>query len=128
MHENVRQGGTFIAVGLAATLTHAAAALLAAQIVGLAPLTANLIGYCSAVGLSYTANARLTFRRSARDVGQFARFLTISLGMLALNQGLVFLLVERAHWPFWAALIPVVPLIPAVSFSLSKLWAFRRLA
>ena len=46
--------------------------------------------------------------------------------MLALNQAMVFLLVEGALWPFWAALIPVVTVVPVVSFILSKLWTFRK--
>lgn len=123
--DGARQGGTFILVGAAATLVHVAVALLTREGLGLAPLNANLAGYGAAVGVSYLANARLTFRRPSRNLAQFARFLAVSLLALGLNQGLVYLLVERAHWPFWLALVPVVLAVPALSFALSRLWAFK---
>lgn len=120
-----REGGTFLVVGLAATAAHVTAALAARELAHLAPLTANLCGYGCAVGVSYLGNARLTFRRRAADPAQFARFLATSLAVLALNQGLVWLLVEQAGWPFRWALGPVVVASPVLSFALAKLWAFR---
>ena len=123
--EHARQGGTFLVVGAAATLVHVAIALLASETLGLPSLSANLAGYCAAFGVSYLANARLTFRRPTRNLAQFARFLSVSLIALALNQALVYGLVEKAGWPFRFALIPVVLVIPVISFALSKLWAFK---
>ncbi len=125
VRDGARQGGSFILVGVAATLVHVAVALLARETLGLAPLNANLAGYVAAVGVSYLANARLTFRRPSRNLAQFGRFLAVSLLALGLNQALIYLLAERAGWPFWMALIPVVLAVPALSFALSKLWAFR---
>jgi len=119
-----RQGGAFALIGLVATGVHVAVALTARTALRLDPLIANFIGYACAVGVSYVGNARLTFGRSARDAGQFARFLLISLLGLALNQAIVHLLVDRGHWPFWLALGPVVVLVPLLSFVLLKLWAF----
>lgn len=123
--EITRQGGTFAVVGGVATLVHVALALAVREGLGLSPLSANLAGYCAAVGVSYLGNARLTFRRPTRNRAQFGRFLAVSLAALALNQTLVYLLVEKAGWPFWLALGPVVVIVPALSFVLSKLWAFR---
>jgi putative flippase GtrA len=121
-----RQGGAFALIGVLATLVHVVAALSARAGLGLEPLAANLVGYVSAVGFSYLGNARLTFGRPFRDAAQFVRFVLVSLLGLGLNQAIVYLLVERAGWPFWVALGPVVVLVPALSFALSKLWAFRR--
>ena len=123
--EIAREGGTFLVVGLTATAAHVTAALAARELAHLAPLAANLCGYGCAVGVSYFGNARLTFRRRAADAAQFARFLATSLAVLAVNQGLVWLLVERAGWPFHWALGPVVVASPILSFAMSKLWAFR---
>jgi putative flippase GtrA len=121
-----RQGGAFALIGLLATLVHVAAALGARAGRGLEPLAANLVGYISAVGFSYLGNAWLTFGKPFRDACQFGRFVVVSLLGLGLNQAIIYLLVARAGWPFWAALGPVVVLVPALSFALSKLWAFRR--
>lgn len=123
--EITRQGGTFAVVGAVATAAHLAAALAAREIAGLAPLIANFCGYACAVSISYLGNARLTFRTRAADAGQAARFLVTSLGVLAFNQGLVWLLVERGGWDFRWAMGPVVVGSPILSFAISKLWAFR---
>ena len=123
--EIARQGGTFALVGVVATAAHLAAALAAKELAGLPPLVANLCGYACAVSISYLGNARLTFRTRAADPGQAVRFLVTSLGVLAFNQGLVWLLVERGGWDFRWAMGPVVVGSPILSFTISKLWAFR---
>jgi putative flippase GtrA len=121
-----REGATFALIGVGATLVHVTAALAARAGLGLPPLSANLVGYACAVGFSYVGNATLTFRKPSRDARQFARFVAVSALGLVLNQSIVYLLVNRLGWPFWLALGPVVVLVPALSFVLAKLWAFRR--
>lgn len=115
----------FAIVGACATLTHVAAALAARELGGLAPLQSNFAGYLMAVWVSYVGNARLTFRRRALDAPQIVRFIVVSLLGLALTQGLTWLLVERLGWPFWLGLGCVAVAVPAMSFVLSRLWAFR---
>ncbi|MDZ4371057.1 MAG: GtrA family protein [Phenylobacterium sp.] len=121
----VQQVPLFILVGGAATLTHVGAALAAREGLNLTPLQANLAGYAAAVGVSYLGNARLTFRRRALHGGQFARFILVSLAGLALTQALTWLLVLQLGWPFWAGLAVVACAVPAMSFGLSRVWAFR---
>jgi putative flippase GtrA len=122
--QTLRESGTFVIVGACATGTHVVTAL-GTERLGLDPLYANLAGYCAAVGISYFGNAWLTFRRPALHGGQFVRFAVVSLLGLLLNQSIVYVLVKLAGWPLWAALIPTVVLVPAFTFTLSKLWAFR---
>lgn len=119
-----RQGGTFALIGLIATGVHVVTALVARTGLRLEPLQANFVGYACAVGFSYVGNARLTFGRPTRDIGQLTRFLVVSLVGLALNQAIIHLLVGIAGWPFWQALGPVVVLVPLLSFGLLKIWAF----
>ena len=121
----VHQVPLFAVVGVAATLTHVAAALTARELAGLAPLQANLVGYLMAVGVSYLGNARLTFRRRALHGPQFMRFIVVSLLGLGVTQGLTWLLVQQLGWPFWAGLCVVAVVVPALSFGLSRIWAFR---
>lgn len=115
----------FAIVGAAATATHVTAALAARELAGLSPMAANLVGYLAAVGVSYLGNARFTFRRAVWHGPQFMRFVVVSLAGLALTQGLTWLLVEQAGWPFWAGLAVVAVAVPALSFVLQRLWAFR---
>jgi putative flippase GtrA len=121
----VHQVPLFALVGAAATATHVTVALLARGLVGLSPLEANFVGYLAAVSVSYLGNARLTFRRRARDGAQMLRFAVVSLSGLALTQGLTWLLVARLAWPFAAGLAVVAAAVPAFSFVLSRVWAFR---
>jgi putative flippase GtrA len=116
----------FVIVGAAATGTHVLAALAAREVAGLSPLAANFVGYACAVGVSYLGNARFTFRRAVLHGPQFARFVAVSLAGLALTQALTWLLVERLDWPFWGGLGVVAVAVPALSFGLQRLWAFRR--
>lgn len=121
----VHQVPLFAIVGACATLTHVLVALAARELGGVSPMQANFAGYLMAVGVSYVGNARLTFRRRALHGPQIARFIVVSLLGLALTQGLTWLLVERMGWPFWMALGVVAVAVPALSFVLSRLWAFR---
>lgn len=115
----------FALVGAVATVTHVVAALAARELSGLSPLAANFVGYLCAVGVSYLGNARFTFRRAVLQGPQFVRFVAVSLAGLALTQGLTWLLVEQMRWPFWAGLGVVAVAVPALSFVLQRLWAFR---
>jgi putative flippase GtrA len=121
----VREVGVFILVGGAATACHYAVTLAANRFGGLDLNIATLIGYASSVGVSYFGNSLFTFRRPALHGPQFARFAAISLAGLAVNQAVVFVSAHMLGWPPWLALIPVVILVPASTFTLAKFWAFR---
>lgn len=128
MTELRRQVPLFAVVGVAATLTHVIAALAARELGGLSPLAANFVGYACAVGVSYLGNARFTFRRAVLHGPQFVRFVVVSLAGLGLTQGLTWLLVEQAAWPFWMGLAVVAVAVPALSFVLQRVWTFRQIS
>jgi putative flippase GtrA len=121
----VREVPLFAVVGVAATAINYVAALGAQHLLRFGPLPAGVAGYAAAVGVSYFGNSLLTFRRPALHGPQFARFAAISLAGLALNLGLVFVGTRALGWPLWQALVPVVLVVPAATFALSKFWAFR---
>jgi putative flippase GtrA len=120
-----REINVFALVGAASTGINYVGALAAQQMLGLGPLPAGVAGYAAAVGVSYFGNSLLTFRRPALHGPQFARFAAISLVGLAINLGLVFFGAHVMGWPLWKALIPVVLIVPATTFVMSKFWAFR---
>lgn len=122
--ETVRQGGTFLIVGLIATGVHAVMALAARDLGHASAIAATSTGYVCAVGVSYLGNARFTFGRPALHGAQFVRFLVVSLLGFAANLAITWGLAERLGWPFPATLAVIVVVIPALSFTASKLWAF----
>jgi len=121
----VREINFFVLVGAAATACNVAVAFVVNRYAGLPPFVANTVGYGLAMSLSYLGNSRLTFRRPVMHGPQFARFAIISLAGFAVNQATVFAGMRLMHWPFWLALAPVVVIVPASSFVMSKFWAFR---
>ena len=125
MRTLARQGAAFAVVGLAATATHVGTALLARGGFHATPMAANLAGFLAAFGVSYLGNARWTFGRPALHRAQFIRFLAVSLAGLALNQAVTWQMTSCLGLPFWSALTTVVVLVPAFSFTVSRLWAFR---
>lgn len=111
-------------MGLIATAVHIAVAMAAHHAARLSPLVANFAGYAVAVGVSYLANARLTFRqRPGRS--QFLRFLTLSLSGLAVSQGVIWLLTHVFAQPFQFALVGAVLVVPPLTFLGARLWVFR---
>jgi len=120
----LRQISTFALVGGAATAAHLGSALVANQYFGLPPLSSNLVGYTSAVLISYLGNARFTFKRPTMNGAQFARFLAVSLLALALNQAIIYYCSIVLGWDFVWALIPVAIVVPLFSFVMSRVWAF----
>ncbi len=123
----IREINLFALVGVAATAINYVGALAAQHLLGLAPLAAGVVGYAAAVGVSYFGNSLMTFRRPALHGPQFVRFAVISLVGLAINLGLVFVGTHALAWPLWKALIPVVLIVPAATFVMSKFWAFRQM-
>lgn len=121
----IREINLFVVVGVAATACQVGVSLAAQRWLGLGPVLASLAGYVASVGVSYLGNSRLTFRRPALHGPQFARFATISLTGLGINLGTVWIATHALGWPLWVAMVPVVMVVPASTFVMSKFWAFR---
>lgn len=120
----IREINLFVLVGVLATACQVGLSLAAHRWLGVEAMAASLIGYAGSVGVSYVGNSRFTFRRAASGA-QFARFATISLAGLTINLTVVFVCTHVLGWALWAAMIPVVLVVPASTFLMSKFWAFR---
>ena len=120
----LREVFRFGVVGVAASAAHIAVALLLIEHAGLPVLWANALAFSVALSISYLGNHRWTFRRTGAHERHFPRFLATALLGLGLNQLIILLTVELAGWPYLAGILLVVLLVPALSFALSKGWAF----
>jgi putative flippase GtrA len=114
----------FAAVGGGATLVHVLAALTLHGLAHVAPLRANFLAFLVASCVSYAGNWFWTFDGSSRHVFSLPRFAALSLSCFALNQAIVYGIVERLGQPLWLAMVPVAVVVPAFGFWLSKTKVF----
>ncbi|MEM8561322.1 MAG: GtrA family protein [Pseudomonadota bacterium] len=116
----------FAFVGTAATFTHYFAALIATAF--LSVYLSNLLGFLSAVVISYFGHQRYSFRLSGSAVShqsQAPKFILGSLGGLLMSY-VVLLIAERLiHAPNWLALLAAAFLVPLYNFFINKLFVFR---
>ena len=127
----LREIGTFLAVGLAASATHFLVATLLIEVWGWAGWQANAVGFWAGFPVSYLGHAHFTFaarnysRTSAVTGRSFWRFAaTVGLGFV-LGQASVFLLVDLANWPHRIVLAGTIIGVAALSYVLNKFWSFR---
>ena len=124
MKDLLRQIVKFASVGVIATGIHLFAAMTLHYGLGFSPLRANFAAFCVATLWSYFGNWAWTFAGRARVKSSAPRFFAMSLAIFALNQGIVYWMTTVEGLPLAAALIPVVAVIPGVSFWLSRMHIF----
>jgi len=120
----LRQVMKFVTVGCGATAVHVLTALTLHSLFQVAPLRANFAAFLTAVCVSYMGNWYWTFDGTSRHAFSAPRFVVVSLSCFAVNQAIVYGVVELLHQPFWLAMVPVVIIIPALGFWLNKTKVF----
>ena len=113
----------FAAVGVVATLTHVAVALLATYQFALPPLQANLAGFIVAVGVSFQGHLRVTFRVKNPQRYHLYRFIVLSVTSLAISS-LITAIGTRNGGDMWLVMVFVALIVPLSSFFVARLWAF----
>ena len=124
MRQVLRQLPKFFAVGGGATAVHVAAALSFNGLAGIPPLWANVMAFFVASAVSYLGNWFWTFDAASRHGLAVPRFLALSLSCFAVNQAIVYAVVEWLGRPLWLAMIAVVIVVPGFGFWLSRSWVF----
>ena len=92
---------------------------------GLAPLIANVLGFAISFNVSYFGHRSWTFATEAGHGSTFWRFLSVALTSFALNEAMYFLLLRFTGLNYQVALGIVLVAVAALTFVLSKTWAFR---
>jgi putative flippase GtrA len=126
----IAQLARFGVVGVAAMAVHW---LIVAGIVplGMAPLIANVIGFAVAFNVSYFGHRNWTFSASdgpaaAGHAITFTRFLSVAGASFILNELMYSLLLRYTALDYRAALLLVLIAVAALTFVLSRYWAFRQ--
>ena len=122
------QIGRFTSVGIAATFLHFLTALIAQYQFGLSAQLSNLAGFCAAFSLSYTGHSQFTFQVKGNHATHLQRFLLLSLGGLFLSASITHLVHVVFGASFFLAMLTVALCVPALTFVVSKYWAFSTVA
>lgn len=116
------QYGRFLVVGMAATAVHVSLYVGCVALLGMVPLLANTIGFALGVQVSYFGHGRWTFRDAE---GSRLRFWVVSGVGFALNTLFVQLVTGTLGLAYGWAIPLIAGVTPVLTFTLSKLWAFR---
>jgi putative flippase GtrA len=87
-------------------------------------LAASAVAFVVATLNSYALNRRWTFRSNGRRGPEVVRFYVVSAGGLALDLGLLYVLVDHARVPSFAAQLVVIPFVSVVTFAWNRRWTF----
>lgn len=120
----ISQLARFGVVGVGAMTVHW---LVVAAIVplGIRELIANVIGFAVAFNVSYFGHHYWTFASTAETTTTFKRFLTVAITSFIVNECLYSLLLNFTTLDYRTALAIVLVAVAALTFVLSRLWAFR---
>lgn len=124
MNSILRQAVKFAAVGGGATFVHVLAALALNGIWDVPPLRANIGAFLLASLVSYIGNWLWTFEGASDHGFSFPRFAVLALACFAVNQTIVYAVVELLRQPLWLAMVPVIVVVPAFGFWLSRTQVF----
>jgi len=124
-----RQIIAFASVGVAATIVHYVAALIAAQWL---PISfANPIGFVVAFFVSYLGHVQFTFQLRGEDRrhrNRLPKFAVTAVSGFLLGQTILLTLTRVTNTPDFVALAVAVASVPVITFALSKLWVFRKVS
>lgn len=126
MRSFVRQVVCFVAVGCAAAATHWVTAVVGIAYVQYPPFLANFIGWLVALVVSFSGHYRLTFRYQTRSFGRaLRRFSALSFAGFAINELAFVTLLQITDIPYYGLLALILLSVAALTFVLSRYWAFR---
>lgn len=121
-----RQLFWFLVVGGAAAATHLGVVMGLVELLGMAPLLANVLGWMVAFGVSFGGHYRLTFSGSGAALGPAARrFLLISFSGFLLNQAAYAAALHLSSQNYALLLAAVLVGVAVLTYVLSRWWAFR---
>ncbi len=120
----ILQLARFGAVGIAAMAVHWLVVKLLVPL-GLQPLIANVIGFAVAFNISYWGHRNWTFASEASHQTTLTRFFAVAVGSFLINEFAYSLLLRFTHLNYDVALAIVLVGVAALTFVLSRYWAFR---
>jgi putative flippase GtrA len=111
--------------GVAAAALQFSVLTACVELAGLRPFVATAIATCVVIVFSYFVNRRWIFETNRSHTSAFTRFVAASAFSLALNTGLMYLIVDVIGWHYWAGFAISAVIAPVTNFIINQKWAFR---
>jgi putative flippase GtrA len=121
----IAQLARFGVVGIAAMAVHWVVVALIVPL-GVTPLLANVIGFATAFNVSYFGHRNWTFTSSDGHATTLTRFLGVAIASFVLNELMYSVLLRYTALDYRIALLLVLVAVAALTFVLSRYWAFRQ--
>jgi len=119
----------FSFVGVLNTAIQYAVFLVLLRVASVHYLAASLIGYICGLGNSYVLNRRWTFAAAgSSDVSELSRFVVVNAAALAVNAGVLYLLVSRAGVAAETGQVVAIAFSMCVNFFGNRFWTFGEAA
>lgn len=113
-------------VGLAAALSHFALVVFLVQVVGYAPLMANMLVYPCSFQLSYWGHRLWTFDgTTASHAAAFPKLVVVQIINFMVSQSLFYVFLNILHIPYQIGLLILLCTLPIFTFISSRLWVFK---
>ncbi len=118
-----REVSVFAIVGVVATLTHTIIAMGVIYFFSTLATPANIIGYLSALPISYYGHSRFSFRKPM-SYPAFLRFIYFNTWLFGGVAGLS-VLCDFFYMPPYLGVIIVIGIMPAISYLVHKFVTFK---
>lgn len=119
------QLSSFVLVGASAAMVHWLVVVLLVSGAAWTPLTANVIGWLVAFGVSYSGHYLLTFRAFQSGVrSSLPRFFFLSAMGFTVNEASYAVLLKQTNLPYELLLGMILIGVAVLTFIFSRFWAF----
>lgn len=114
----------YLVVGGAGTLLHLLVMLAAVELLGLAVTWGAVLGFLSALLVSFVANYRWTFASTRSPVAALGRYTLVCVSGLLLNLLMMHGLVALLDIWYLTAQVAVIWVVPVINYLLNRYWSF----
>lgn len=125
LRELVRQGISFLGVGLIATAVQYLILLALVELLGWSAVVSSSIGYAISALLNYFLNYRYTFRSNSAHHRAFPKFAVVAGAGLVLNAILMELFINKMQIYYLLAQLLTTGIVLVWNFLANRLWSFR---
>ncbi|MDX9872792.1 MAG: GtrA family protein [Clostridia bacterium] len=112
-------------VGFLGTALHTGVLIAFVELAQGDPVGGSVLGFLTALIVSYILNRSWTFRSADKGYRQFFIYTSVSLLGLGFNTTLMFLTVNVLSWHYLLGFCLVVLVVPLSNYFLNCIWTFR---